>query len=161
MKSTTFIVAICSTLLAYNVHAWRVVGTSGGFDAGYALTEKSTAPIRTWLRAERPVLTFQCDKNGTTLWLEVGTSLAYRGTYRKGQVRYRYDGGKVLSESWTEATNHGTYGAPGAARMMTAMTKAKTIEFEVTPHNSGPVSFAFDLSDFASALDEFKKSCKR
>ena len=142
-------------------HAWRVIPISGGFDGGYTMTEKAKAPIKTWLRAEHPTLNFQCDKKGTTLWLEVSNRLAYSGVFHRSRVRYRFDGGKIISELWHDAVNHGAFGSPSVVRMLSGMRNAKTVEFEVTPHNSGSVSFAFDLSDFNAAHEDFKKSCKR
>lgn len=143
-------------------HAWRVVGLSGGFDSsGVALTEKAASPIKAWLRETRPELTIQCSKGKRLdVWLEIGASLIYSGEYRYGRVRYRFDGGKPISELWQESTVSGTYGTRKAEKLMAAMSKAKTLEFEVTPHNGTAQTVTFDLSDFNAALTEFRAKCK-
>ena len=140
---------------------WRVGPTSGGFDAGFALNAKSDVPVDAWLGKVRPELTFQCDKKGVRLWLEMNTSLAYGGSYRAANLRSRIDKGSPATEVWKESSSHGIYGAPNSAKYFLALSKAKLVEFEVTPHNSGPVTIAFDLTDFPLAADDFRQRCKR
>ena len=141
---------------------WRVGPTSGGFDAGFALSAKSDAPVDAWLTKVRPELTFQCDKKrGLRLWLEMNTSLAYGGSYGAAKIRSRVDKGAPSSEVWRESSSHGTYGAPNSPKYLAALGKAKLVEFEVTPHNSGPVTVSFDLTDFPLAVADFQQRCKR
>ena len=141
---------------------WRVGPTSGGFDAGFALNAKSDAPVDAWLTKVRPELTFQCDKKtGMRLWLEMNTSLAYGGRYGAAKVRSRIDKGSPAAEVWNESSSHGIYGAPNSPKYLAALSKAKLVEFEVTPHNSGPVTISFDLTDFPLAVADFQQRCKR
>ena len=156
---SSFIFAVLAS--SSDAAVWRVGPTTGGFDAGFALSAKSTAPVDAWLTKVRPELMFQCDKKGIRLWLTMDTSLAYGGAYGVAKVRARIDGGKPATESWTESSSHGTYGAPGSPKYLAALTKAKLVEFEVTPHNSGPVTIAFDLTDFPLAVADFNLRCKR
>jgi hypothetical protein len=157
----TVTLLLCLVSVQANAVTWNVAPTSGGFDAGHTLYAKAASPVNAWLRKVTPELSFQCDKKGVRLWLDVGTSLTYTGTYRQGRVRLRIDGGTPVSETWTESSSHGVYGSPNSAARLAKFVPAKLVELEITPHNAGPVTVTFDMSDFAKAASEFDASCKR
>lgn len=75
-------------------------------------------------------------------------------------VRYRVDQQKLVSSEWSISTNTKAAFAPGAKKLLAALSTAKQLVVRATPYGENPVEVTFNVGGFDEGLAQIRDACK-
>jgi hypothetical protein len=116
---------------------------------------ESYEPSRLW--PPTPDLVIQCRRNKTNIVVVTYEPLRTQGS--DARVRYRFDGAKPVSSSWTESTDFKAIFAPQPIALAKQLLKTSDWVFEYMTFSGNVVVARFRTSGLAEVLPLVSNAC--
>ena len=136
---------------------WQVSPVSSAGEESLTLSLKAEKAVEGWMKTFVPVLTIQCTKGNSALYVETGMGLEVT-MVDKQVVRLQFDNDKPFPHSWREITN-ATVSARDATVLIKKLVQAQKFIFEFTPFNAAPAQAEFAVVGLSAYLPQLAKVC--
>jgi hypothetical protein len=116
--------------------------------------------VSSWMASARPVLVVRC-LSGTTeafVFTQIAPAIEPLGDNRT--VRVSFDGASATTERWPASAERDALFAPDGVAFARRLTRAHTLQFEFTPHNSPAATVAFDVHGFDAHIKALARACR-
>jgi hypothetical protein len=112
-----------------------------------------------WMKTVRPLLIVRCSKGRTEAFVFTDSPAAMEVQDEDHSVRISFDGDPGRTERWPDSSEHDALFAPDGVAFTAQLTRARSLRFGYTPHNSAPVVAHFDLAGLSDQLARGGRAC--
>ena len=136
---------------------WQISPASSAGGESLTLSLKAEKAVEGWMKTFVPILTIQCTKGNSALYVETGMGLEIT-MVDKQVVHLQFDNDKPFPHSWREITN-ATVSARDATVLIKKLVQAQKFIFEFTPFNATPAQAEFAVAGLSAYLPQLAKAC--
>ena len=158
--NTFLLLSICAASIAAEAapqpaSKWQVTSPAG--EESLTLSLKAEKAVEGWMKTFVPILTIQCTKGNSALYVETGMGLEVT-MVDKQVVHLQFDNNKPFPHSWREITN-ATVSARDATVLIKRLVQSQKFIFEFTPFNAAPAQAEFAVAGLSAYSPQLAKVC--